>query len=226
MLRRAALFLAPLIVLLAGNRGSAEFVLFANLTNAQENPSISVGTPPIIQTVPPTILTTSTGDPRPASFGTATFILNDAMTSLRFNAVVFNIDFTGTQTADVNDNLVAAHIHAAAVLPAGTNAPVVWGFFGNPFNDNNPNDVVVTPFATGVGGTVSGKWDLPEGNNTTLALQLPNILAGRAYINFHTVQFGGGEIRGQIVPEPSSVILLGLGSAALLGLGRRWARVR
>jgi hypothetical protein len=41
---------------------------------------------------------------------------------------------------------------------------------------------------------------LSEGNNTTLTAQLPNILSGHAYINFHTVQFGGGEIRGNIVP--------------------------
>ena len=83
---------------------------------------------------------------------------------------------------------------------------MTWGFFGSPFNDNNPNDVVVTPFTTGVGGTISGKWDAPEGNNTTFIAQLPNILAGRAYINFHTVQFPSGEIRGLFtaVPEPSS----------------------
>src|SRR5204862_2051921 len=37
---------------------------------------------------------------------------------------------------------------------------------------------------------------------TTLAAQLPNILAGRSYINFHTRQFGGGEIRGQIEENP------------------------
>jgi len=54
----------------------------------------------------------------------------------------------------------------------------------------------MTPTAGGVGGTFSGKWDAPEGNNTTLAAQLPNIRAGHAYINFHTTQFGGGEIRG------------------------------
>ena len=52
----------------------------------------------------------------------------------------------------------------------------------------------------GVGGTISGKWDLPEGNNTTLTAQLPNILSGHAYINFHTRRIGGGEIRGNIVP--------------------------
>jgi hypothetical protein len=49
---------------------------------------------------------------------------------------------------------------------------------------------------TGVGGNFSGKWDAPEGNGTTLAAQLSNLREGRAYINFHTMQFAGGEIRG------------------------------
>jgi hypothetical protein len=155
-----------------------------SLSNSQENP--------------PVVPTTSGGTPRPASFGTATFTLNPEQTSLRFTATINNIDFTGMQTPDPNDNLVAAHIHAGPAVTPTTNGPVVWGFFGAPLNDNNPNDVVVTPFATGVGGTVSGKWDAPEGNNTTLAAQLPNLFAGRAYINFHTTQFGGGEIRGNI----------------------------
>jgi len=191
----------------------ADTLLFANLTNAAENP--------------PVVPTTSTGAPRPASFGTANFVLNDAMTAMTFTATINNIDVTGTQTADINDNLTAAHIHAAlSVLPT-QNVGVVWGFFGQPFNDNNPNDAVVTPSAT-VGGTFSGKWDLVEGNNTTLALQLPNILSGNSYINFHTTQFGGGEIRGQILvqtpvptPEPSGFLLLFAGTAGLLGAFRR-----
>jgi hypothetical protein len=79
---------------------------------------------------------------------------------------------------------------------------VVWGFIGLPFNDTNPTDTVVTPFADGVGGTVTSKWDLTEGNNTTLAAQLANILAGRTYINFHTRRFPGGEVRGQIEENP------------------------
>ena len=57
---------------------------------------------------------------------------------------------------------------------------------------------MVTPFARGVGGTIFSKWDRDEGNNTTLTAQLPNILAGLSYINFHTVRLPGGEIRGQI----------------------------
>lgn len=76
--------------------------------------------------------------------------------------------------------------------------PLLWGFFGTPFNDNNPNDQVVIPFTTGVGGQVNGKWDAPEGNNTTLAAQLSNLREGRAYVNFHTTQFPGGEVRGNI----------------------------
>jgi hypothetical protein len=211
---RLFLLLVFFMGLFVGLRGSpvfADTMLFADLTTSQENP--------------PTNPTTATGAPRPASFGTATFVLNTAQTAMTFSATIFNIDFTGSQTADVNDNLVAAHIHAGPTVTPTTNGPVVWGFFGTPFNDNNPNDVVNTPFATGVGGTISGKWDAPEGNNTTLTAQLPNILAGRSYINFHTTQFGGGEIRGAInaVPEPSALALFGTGAAGILSLG--WLRV-
>ena len=210
MLQLLVTLLVTTIVLVSTTSVDASIALSANLTNDQE--------------VPPTVLTLSTGGPRPASFGTANFFINDAMTSMTFTATIFNIDVTGTQTADTNDNLVAAHIHAGPAVMPGVNGPVVWGFFGSPFNDNSPNDFTFTPFATGVGGTFSGKWDLAEGNNTTLTAQLPNILGGHAYINFHTTQFGGGEIRGAIVPEPSTIALLGAGLVGLLGSG--WRRLR
>jgi|GEM_PF-524042 len=147
------------------------------------------------QEVPPTVPTTTGGAARPASSGTAFFQLNDAQTSMSFTATINNIDVTGSQSADTNDNLIAAHIHAGASVAPGVNGPVVWGFFGSPFNDNNPNDAFFFP-NSGVGGTFGGKWDAPEGNGTTLAAQLDNLRNGRAYINFHTRQFTGGEIRG------------------------------
>jgi hypothetical protein len=208
MLKIAA---AMLFSLLAGSAGAVT-VLTAALSNANENP--------------PTVPSTSTGAARPASFGNATFTIDDAMTFMTYSATIFNIDVTGAQTADVNDNLVNAHLHAGPAVTPGTNGPVVWGFVGSPFNDNNPNDEVFTPFASGVGGTFSGKWDAPEGNNTTFAAQLANILAGRAYINFHTVQFGGGEIRGNLVlatpvPEPETYALLLAGLAAVGAVARR-----
>jgi len=170
-------------LLAAANLTPAEVRLFVvNLTNSQE--------------VPPAVPTTTGGAARPASSGTARFQFNSAQTAMSFTATINNIDVTTSQTSDTNDNLVAAHIHAGASVAPGVNGPVVWGFFGAPFNDNNPNDQVFFPLSSGVGGVFSGKWDAPEGNGTTLAAQLTNLTTGHAYINFHTRQFGGGEIRG------------------------------
>ncbi|MGZ5089618.1 MAG: CHRD domain-containing protein [Burkholderiales bacterium] len=207
---RILTIVAAVVGLFVVSTAQADIILFANITNSLENP--------------PTNPTTSAGLPRP-SFGTAVFDLNNAQTSMTFTATIFNIDFTGSQSpSDPNDNLVAAHIHASpTAAPNAPNAPVVWGFFGAPFNDNNPNDVVITPFVTGIGGTISGKWDAPEGNGTTLAAQLPNILSGHSYINFHTTQFPGGETRGFLVvlPEPPSLALLGIGALGLFAFGLR-----
>ena len=65
-----------------------------------------------------------------------------------------------------------------------------------------------------MGGTISGKWDAPEGNATTLAAQLTNLRTGHAYVNFHSAQFPGGEIRGNILAENAfrDALVLGLNS--------------
>jgi len=154
--------------------------------------------------------------------GVATITLNltrDSAGTITAATVTFQVNLIGFPA---NTNLTAAHIHAGPNIAPATN-PVVWGFFGAPFNDNNPNDFTMTPFATGVGGTFSGKWDLPEGNGTingvpvNLTNMLPFILNGQAYINFHTVQFGGGEIRGVLLtPEPGTWFLVGGGLALLV----------
>lgn len=208
----ATTLLVPLVVLTAGTGAQAQERLFATLSHNQETGV--AGTTPLV---------TSTGGPRPLSFGSAVFTLNAAQNQLTMFATITNIDITGTQTpGDTNDNLIAAHIHVGA--GGGANAPVRWGFFGAPDNDIPPTDqLVVTPFAGGVGGTFSSIWDLPEGNaGTTLTTNLPGILNGLAYINFHTGQFGGGEIRGQIViPEPGTMALMCGAGLPLLGLLRR-----
>src|SRR4051812_36693865 len=130
--------MAMTAVLLVTSAARGATILVANLTTDQEPPPLPI--------------TTAAGAPRPTPFGTAMFTLNEAMDQLSMVATVTNIDVTGTQTVDVNDNLVAAHIHASAT-PILTTAGVVWGFFGAPFNNTTPNDQVNSPFATGVGGT-------------------------------------------------------------------------
>ena len=153
MIHPRVALLATLVLLGASTSGNAAMIFTATLTNDQENP-------PVVPTLD------GVATPRPVSFGSATFVLNDAMTELTISATVFNIDFgrvpsQGTpvanppnanpnpQTADIlNDDLLVAHLHRG---PVGTNGPVIFGFIGTPFNDNNPNDVVVTPFATGSG---------------------------------------------------------------------------
>ena len=63
-------------------------------------------------------------------------------------------------------------------------------------------------------------WDLNEGNGTTLANELANLKSYSLYLNVHTADHGGGEIRGQIVPEPTSMVLALLSCVALFGLRR------
>jgi hypothetical protein len=94
---------------------------------------------------------------------------------------------------DLLGNTTAAHIHAPA--PPGVNAPVILPLPLNP------------PSGT-AGSIMLMDAPLSEAN-------IQNILGGLAYVNIHTVQFPGGEIRGQIVPEPSSLALLVIGALAL-----------
>ena len=206
MLRMICAFLVVLLtVAIQRTPALGDTTLRATITTAAEVPA-------------PTI-TLTTGGPRPTPFGTATFVLNSLNTAMTMNATINNIDVTGSQTPDTNDNLTLAHIHASDTVTPATTAGVVWGFFGSPLNDTNPNDFVLTPFAApGVGGTFTGKWDAPEGQNTTLAAQLNRILTQHAYINFHTMQNGPGEIRGflVVIPEPTSMLLLGMGALAMV----------
>lgn len=68
-------------------------------------------------------------------------------------------------------------------------------------------------FIAANGGTVAG----------AQAAFITGLLNGLAYFNIHTVQFPGGEIRGQLqaVPEPATLLLLASGIAGVAGTVRK-----
>jgi hypothetical protein len=126
--------------------------------------------------------------PEQGTGGTGTFELNDAMTALSYDITLFGLDIDGLQTpGNPNDNANRFHIHAA---PAGANGSIV---FGMKDPNHDVDDLVINPATS----RITGVWDGNEGNGTTLAAQLANLMNGALYFNVHTTDHAGGEIRGR-----------------------------
>jgi hypothetical protein len=151
--------------------------------------------------------------------GVATVILDDF-----FHTLDINMTFSG-----LTANATAAHIHCCVAPTANasvaTTTPSFPGFpasisgaYSHTFDTSDASTFSST-FLINNGGTVAGA-------ETAL---LVGLQAGMAYFNIHTVNFPGGEIRGNFpasapVPEPSTLLLLGSGLVGLVAWRRKWQR--
>lgn len=137
----------------------------------------------------------------PAS-GTATFTFDDVT-----GAYDFVLDVVDLDAFAINASVAGGiHIHEA---PAGSNGPIVIPVADDRTSLIVPEFGVFTFAAEGVVDDVD---------------QIRNaLLAGNLYINVHTEEFPGGEIRGQlaVVPVPGGFLLFGSALIGLLGISRR-----
>lgn len=155
---------------------------------------------------------TGTGSP---GTGTGTVFFNEDTSEMRLV----------TEFSGLIGDVTVAHIHCctedlfAGNAGVATPTPTFPGFpSGETFGSYDMT------FDMTAESSYNGSFITEQGSvEAALSSLLDGFDTGRAYLNIHTTEHGGGEIRG-IIPEPASA-LLALGGVTVLGVARR-RRVR
>jgi hypothetical protein len=138
------------------------------------------------------------------------------------NTMEVNVTFSGLSSPNT-----AAHIHCCIAPPGNTGVATITPTFTD-FPSGTTSGTYDHIFDLGSSGTYNPAFVTLQGSlaNAESAL-LAGLANGQTYLNIHTTNFGGGEIRGVLVatPEPSSYLLAGV-SLTLLVAGIRRRRVR
>src|ERR1043165_6669554 len=141
-------------------------------------------------------------------FGLVTY--DDAAHTLQLQ-----VNFSGLQ-----GTTTASHIHAATTAPFFQNAGVATttpSFAGFPLGVSSgsfSNTLDLTSASSYNPAFVTANGGTPAGAESALASAMAG---GQAYWNIHSTFANGGEIRGFLVPvpEPSTLVLLGLGAGVI-----------